>query len=268
MTETGLAYYAYCIVPADGLPELEGLTGVDRPFKVEVVTHGDLSAIVSRVRLQEFGAEALKQNLEDLAWLARTARAHNAVLARSLAADAVVPLRLCTIFADEAGVRDVLDRERQRLRKALSRLRGRTEWSVKMLADPRALKAATRARAPSPAATEAQGSGRDYFARKKLEQVAHEETRAVVARVVEETHARLRKEAAAATRLPPQDRRLSGHTGEMVLNGAYLVERSSAAAFAAIAKELGARHRDIGIAVDVSGPFAPYNFVGAGEPSQ
>ena len=50
----------------------------------------------------------------------------------------------------------------------------------------------------------------------------------------------------------------------MVLNGAYLVERSSAGKFAALAKELDARHRQIGLALELSGPFAPYNFVPAG----
>ena len=268
MTESGLAYYVYCIVPSGSLPQLEGLAGVDPSFEIGQLTQGGLSAIVSRVRLQEFGAEALKQNLEDLNWLARTARAHNAVLARALDADAVVPLRLFTIFADEVGVREVLDREREPLLEALSRLRGRTEWSVKVLADPRTLNAAARARTPSLAGAEAQGSGRTYFARKKLEQTAREETRAIVDRVVEETHTRLRREAAAATKLPPQDRRLSGRTGEMVLNGAYLVERSSAAAFAAVARELSARHREIGLALEVSGPFAAYNFVRAGEQSK
>ena len=263
MTESGLAYYVYCVVPDERLPELDGVAGVDPSYEVDRITQGGLSAIVSRVRLQEFGSEALKRNFEDLAWLARTARAHNAVLARLLDGDAVVPLRLCTIFADEAGVRGVLKRERGQLLDALSLLRGRIEWSVKMLVDARNLDAAAREHGSSLAGAEAQPSGHAYFARKKREQAVREEARAIVERAVEETHARLRSQATAATRLPPQDRRLSGRSGEMVLNGAYLVERSSTAAFAALAEELGSRHREIGLALELSGPFAPYNFVPA-----
>jgi Gas vesicle synthesis protein GvpL/GvpF len=265
MSETGLACYVYCIVPAGPLLSLEGLAGVDPSFEVGPITQGGLSAIVSRVRLREFGAEALRLNLEDLAWLARTARAHNAVLARALSAEAVVPLRLCTIFDDEAGVRGVLEREREPLLAALSQLRGRTEWSVKVLADTGALNAAARERGSAFAGAEAQGSGRAYFARKKLERTALDEARAIATRAVEETDARLRTHAAAATRLPPQDRRLSGRPGEMVLNGAYLVERSNTGAFAALAKELGARHRELGLTLEVTGPYAPYNFVPAVE---
>jgi hypothetical protein len=223
-----------------------------------------VSAVVSRVRLQEFGAEALKRNLEDLAWLERTARAHEAVLARVLAGEAVVPLRLFTIFVDEVGVRDALRREREPFLAALTRLRGRTEWSVKILADPRALEAASRERGSALAGAEAQGAGHAYFARKRVERGERDDARATIERAVEEAHARLRDQAAAATTLPPQDRRLSGRSGQMVLNGAYLVERSSAARFAAVTKELDARHREIGLTLELSGPFAPYNFVPSG----
>jgi hypothetical protein len=181
-----------------------------------------------------------------------------------LAADAVVPLRLCTIFADEDAVRDGLRRERERLLAALRRVRGRMEWSVKLLADPQALQAAAHERGSALAGADPPGSGRAYFARKKLEQAARDDVRAMIEWAAEETHARLREYAAGATTLPPQDRQLSGRSGEMVLNGAYLVERSSAPEFAALAKELEARHRGIGLALELSGPFAPYNFVPAG----
>lgn len=268
MIETALARYVYCIAPAGEVPSLEGLTGVDPAFEVGCLTQRDLSAVVSSVRPQEFGPEALKRNFEDLAWLERTARAHDTVLARVLVGSAVVPLRLCTIFTDEDGVRDVLRREREPLLAALRHVRGRAEWSVKLLADLSRLKAAV----PEPdsvlAEAGAQASGRAYFARKQRERVAREDARAMIERAVEETHACLCDQAAAATTLPPQHRQLSGRSGDMVLNGAYLVERSRAATFAAVAKELDARNRELGLTLELSGPFAPYNFVDAGRRSE
>jgi hypothetical protein len=265
MTETGLACYVYCIAPAGEVPTLEGLTGVDDSVAVGPVTEGDVTAVVSRVRSEEFTAEALKRSLEDLAWLERTARAHDAVLAHVLVGGAVVPLRLCTIFADQDGVRDVLRREREPLLAALGRVRGRMEWSVKLLADPRAIEGAARERSSALVGADAQTAGRAYFERKKFERVARDDARAMIEQAAEETHARLRDEAAAATRLPPQNRQLSGRSGEMVLNGAYLVERSSADKFAALTRELDARHRDIGLSLELTGPFAPYNFVSVGD---
>ena len=264
MSETELACYVYCIAPAGELPPLQGLAGIDPSFEIRCITEDGLSAVVSCVRSRDFAADALKEKLEDLAWLERTARTHDEVLARVLAGNAVVPLRLCTIFADEDGVREVLRRERESLMATLRRVRGRSEWSVKVLADPAALQSAVRERSSPVAEADEPAAGRAYFARKRLERVAKEDARARIERAAEETDACLRAHAADATRLPPQARQLSGRPGEMVLNGAYLVERSSAAEFAALTKALDARHRGTGLALELSGPFAPYNFVSGG----
>jgi len=269
MTEPTLGCYVYCVVRAGAHPWLDGLDGVDPTFPVELATHDNLSALVSKVRLEEFSAEALKRNLEDLGWVERTARAHDAVLARALAADALVPFRLCTIFTDEAHVRDMLERERDSLLEELERLRGHAEWSVKLLADPRRVEAAARERSPAFAATttnsEGQGAGRAFFERKKQDQTLRDEARAMAEAAAEEAHARLRGEAAAATLLPPQHPELSRRSGQMLLNGAYLVHRSKAAEFARVVSELGERHREIGLDLELSGPWAPYNFVAASE---
>jgi hypothetical protein len=268
MTDPDRACYVYCIAPAGEVPPLDGLAGVDPCFEVTCLTDGDLSAVVSRVRTEEFAADALKRNLEDLDWLERTARAHNEVLARMLAGNAVVPLRLCTIFGDEEGVRDVLRREHEPLLAALKRVHGHTEWSVKLLAEPQALQAATHERGSGRTGADVAGAGRAYFARKQLERVARVEAREIIEQAAEETHARLCEQATAATTLPPQDRQLSGRSGQMVLNGAYLVERSRANEFAAVARELDTRHHEIGLTLELSGPFAPYNFVSAAESSK
>jgi sRNA-binding protein len=265
MIETELACYVYCVVPAGEVPSLEGLAGIDPAFEIGCVTEDRLSAVVSRVRSADFAAEPLKQNLEDLAWLERTARAHDAVLARVLSGNAVVPLRLCTIFADEDGVRQVLRREREPLTAALRRVRGRSEWSVKVLADAGALQNVVREPGSPAGQADEPAAGHAYFARKKLERAAKEDARSRIERAAEETDAHLRAHAADATRLPPQARQLSGRPGEMVLNGAYLVERTSAAEFAALTRALDARHRGIGLALELSGPFAPYNFVSRGK---
>ena len=266
MNDARIGWYVYCVVAPEARPELEGVAGVDPDSGPTLLAHGDVSAVVSRVRLDEFGADALKRNLEDLGWLERTARAHDAVLARALAGEAVVPMRLCTIFTDEAHVRDMLELERDRLARALELLRGRAEWGVKVLADLGALEAAARERTPALAAagSESGGAGRAYFAHKKADQALRQEARSMAAAAAEETHTRLRDPAVAATLLPAQHPDLSRRSGEMVLNGAYLVDRSRGPAFEAIAEELAERHRPAGIQLELSGPWAPYNFVPEG----
>ena len=261
MTDAGPAWYVYCILAAGQPPRLDGVAGVDSTFGIGLLTEGNLTAVVSRVRPEEFGAEALKVNFEDLDWLARVARTHNRLLGHILNDQAVVPLRLCTIFADESAVRDVLKRERHGFIEALARLRDRAEWSVKALADTRSLVPAVTEHRLARAGAGAPGTGRAFFERKKVERGARDEARALVEQAVEEIHQRLTRQAAAGIRLPPQSQQLSGHPGEMALNGAYLVDRPRADEFAARVNELAARHREIGLTLHVSGPFAAYNFV-------
>jgi hypothetical protein len=162
----------------------------------------------------------------------------------------------------------MLEREREPLLDALERLRGHAEWSVEVLVDPRRLEAAARERRPALAATGEAGAespGRAFFARKKLDRALHAEARAMAEAAAEEVHGRLDQDAAASTVLPPQHPELSRRAGQMVLNGAYLVDRARAREFAATAAELGDRHRAMGLEVELSGPWAPYNFVPARE---
>jgi hypothetical protein len=62
-------------------------------------------------------------------------------------------------------------------------------------------------------------------------------------------------------RLPAQNRELSGHTGDMVLNAAYLVEAGAAGELHDVAAELQERHAESGARIELSGPWPPYNFV-------
>ena len=120
----GHALWAYCVLRAgDRFPD--SLPGVDPEAPVQPLEDEGLVVLISRVPMAEFGEEPLRENLNDLPWLERVARAHESVLEGALSGGPIVPLRLCTIFADEAGVRAMLDREGRQLREALERLDGR-----------------------------------------------------------------------------------------------------------------------------------------------
>jgi hypothetical protein len=227
------------------------------PDDVEPIADGELVVLTSRVPRDEFAAEPLREHLNDLEWLERVARRHEAVLEQALEHATVVPLRLCTIFDDADGVRRMLEREREALSHALARLGGRQEWGVKLLVDGDRL-AATAA----PAGDRAHGEGgAAYLARRRHEWEARDAARALAIALVDEVDGSLRAVAVDAVRLPAQNRELSGHKGDMVLNAAYLVEARAAGDLHAIAGELQQRHSDFGVRVELTGPWPPYNFV-------
>jgi hypothetical protein len=244
--------WAYCVLRDAADPEVD--------TEVEAIEEGGLTVLVSRVAESEFAAEPLRQNLNNLDWLERVARSHEAVLDSVLGTATMVPLRLCTLFEDEESARRMLERERPALEHALGELEGRQEWGAKLLVDPAALR--ERVQAPGAGATEATGgSGAAYLRQRRAERETRDEARALARGLAEDVHDRLAAVAVDAVTRPPQNRDLSGHQGEMLLNAAYLVETTRVDELRDAAAELEARHAPLGARVQLTGPWPPYNFV-------
>jgi hypothetical protein len=258
--ESALGLYLYGIVRANVriTGELLGVDGRNNAFLLE---GNELAAIVSSVPLEEFGEEALRENLNEVAWLEEKARAHEGVLEALLESTTVVPTRLCTIFSDEKQVREMMSRERAALLEALERLEGKAEWGVKAFAESGALERAALERADEEADEEPVSPGAAYMDRRRREARARENAEEIVDRWAQEIHERLARCATEALLNPLQRREVSGRDGDMLLNGVYLVEDEGVERFRELASELGEEYRARGVAVEVTGPWPAYNFV-------
>ncbi|MEV0263225.1 GvpL/GvpF family gas vesicle protein [Streptomyces sp. NPDC050617] len=270
---TGELLYAYAVArdAEDADAALEAVGGVCGG-PVRTVRHLGLAALVSPVPAADFDEAGLRKRLEDLPWLSEVARAHQRVVDAASRERCVLPLRLATVYRDEAGLRRVLAAEREEFGSVLDRLEGRVEWGVKAYATAAPGAEGEGGRPAADAASEgSQGSGssggsagsarsgRDYLRRRGAQRRAREERwqRADErARLVHETLAAL----AEGVRLhPPQDARLSGDPDRNVLNAAYLVRRERSSAFTSRVGEL-AQAAD-GVRLELTGPWAPYSFV-------
>ena len=196
------------------------------------------------------------------------ARAHEAVLERVLAETTIVPLRLCTIYESEDGVREMLEREHDSLARALDTLAGRQEWGVKVLADEERLTEEARSRSAEAAALEeeldARTGGGAYMLRRRLERHVRDAADALASELAEQVHAQLQDWASDAVALAPQNPELSGHEGRMLMNGAYLVETERVDGLHALVSDLEERHRSLGVRIELTGPWPPYNFLSGG----
>jgi Gas vesicle synthesis protein GvpL/GvpF len=263
--DLGDALWAYCVLHAE-TPAPAHLTGVHEAG-VRRVESGALAALVSPVPLAEFGADPLRANLNDLEWLERTARSHERVLDAALAAGTLVPLRLCTIYENDDSVTEMLERESGPLLEALERLEGHEEWGVKLLVDRAFLEDEARRTSPEVPALEAEleglSGGGEYMLRRRLERHVRELADRLATEVAEDVHGRLEALAADAVTLPAQNRELSGRPGDMLVNGAYLVEADRVQRLGELARELEEQHRAVGAQVELTGPWPPYNFAGA-----
>jgi Gas vesicle synthesis protein GvpL/GvpF len=249
-----LGLYAYCVIDARQAPPPS--EGVDARYRTSVLVAGQLGVVASEVPRSEFSAPTLNERLEDMKFLERIARTHDEIAFGAHATGVACPLPLCTIFSGPESAREMLTREGERLRGVLARIRGRDEWSVKVLAERSA-----RATGRSQALVTNSSPGHAFFERRRAERDRDRELDDDLTRTVGELHHALEQNASESRFLKAQHRAVSGHQGEMVLNTSYLVGRSGSQRFAALVKELAAGRRHRGLTVALSGPFAPYTFV-------
>lgn len=232
---------------------LTGLTGVGGS-SVCTISSAGLDAVVSLVDLADFGAEALRRNLEDIAWLESAAHAHHRVVTAAGGLGPVVPARLATVYHGPAGIADLLAERRPELTAALDRLTGRGEWGVQAFAVP---DGSTAADVPVDTGTGG-GSGAAYLRRRRAQLTARESGLQAAQASADAVHGALAARAEAASLHRPQDRKLSGEPGAMLLNGAYLVDAGRAAEFADAVTDLAQHHP--AIRLKLTGQWPPYSF--------
>jgi gas vesicle protein GvpL/GvpF len=251
------AIYVYGVVPAETSAALfADVRGVDASEATTLITHGGLAAVAGRVRLDEFGEEALAANLRSAEWLEANVRAHDEVLAAAVGRATVVPFRFGAVYESEDHVRTMLA-ERRDVTEALNRLAGAIELGVNAYLDEERFRA--RFAAERGVASEEAESGRAYMQRRQLERELDSAVGSFAAEIAQQAHERLAASAQDA-RVNPVRPAVSGGRGEMVLNGAYLVSTGHEDTFRAAVTELGSRYADDGVAFELTGPWPPYNF--------
>ncbi|QNS03261.1 GvpL/GvpF family gas vesicle protein [Streptomyces xanthii] len=253
--------YVYAVCRPLGVPLRAGLTGVAGAPPRELA-HRGLVAVVGDVPERDFAQEPLRARLEDLDFLAATARAHEHVVTALARVTTPLPLRLVTVFRDDDAVRALLEEQADLFRARLDRLCGRVEWGVKVYLEP-APEEPEPARDPDRAERTAAPTGRDYLRRRSAARTAHEETLRRAERVTQDLHADLAGRSAATRLHRSQPPELAGTRDRNTLNAAYLVDRSRSAAFV---KHIGTvADRLPGLRVELTGPWAGYSFTGETE---
>jgi len=247
VSETGT--YVYAAGRNIDEQPLEGLEGVgDAP--VRVIGHRELHAVVSSVDLAEFGEAALRRNLENLAWVEKTARRHDEIVRRVAAiTSALAPFRLVTIYRSDDAARDRLEELYDDLVRALDRVDRRSEWSVKAFCRVQ----------PAPSAPSAPaGSGVAYLERRRAEIRDRQDAATEQQLLADQLFWDLVPAAAATRRLSAQDQRLTGRRETMALNVAFLVDDERSTDFFELVNATRARYPSLD--VEVNGPWPPYSF--------
>jgi hypothetical protein len=200
--------------------------------------------------------------LQQLDWVAPRALAHEAVVEHFLAAPAVLPMQLFTMFTgDERAVEHVV-RDRRRIAGILKRIEGQVEWGLRLTLDldankpAGARKDAARSRRSSRNASE---GGAAYLARKR-DQLDWARTRLKKGRSeANRMYRAVSREATAARRRTATERAAPG--SRLLLDAAFLVPARRATAFRAAVGRHARALKGAGLTVSLTGPWPAYNFI-------
>jgi len=254
----GRATYLYAVVAGAREPAVSGAPGGPPgvgPLRWVSVADG-LWVAVADAPLPPYSAAAIEKRLKDLDWVSACAVAHERVVEHVSRLGTAIPMKLFTLFSNDARAAAELGRSRTRLRTVLRRIEGRQEWGVRVSVDEAT--ARTRARERAQRATEGLSAGAGFLTRKRQE---HKEVRDIVdlgRTAADEVFEAVARHSDETQRRPPA----AAEPGlRLLLDAAFLVPVTRVAAFRESVRRQAERLAPHGYRVVLTGPWPAYNFV-------
>jgi len=253
------ATYVYALISARRQPSLgrvpRGLPSAGPVRLLEIVDVRPRQwLVVSTVPLDRYGEAAIRKGLNDLAWVSRAAVGHERVIDAFHGVEAVLPMKLFTIFSTDArAIEDVRD-DASRIAGLLRRVSGRREWGVRV-----ALDRSAPGKTAKKTTREAKTAGAGYLTHKK----AARDERADQARRAFDAAADVYRMAAPLATLARKRSvsELPGGGGALLLDAVFLVPIRREASFRKTISRQEQAARKSGCRVMLSGPWPPYSFV-------
>lgn len=247
-----------CFARPSALHAGDGSDEDGAPLVLEVQ---DVAAFFRSLGSAELTAETLDRNLQDPAWIIPQVLLHEQIIKQVMLHSPVLPVRFGAFFSSLESLEKLLVRRRSMISRFLDDIAGKEEWGVKgfvnvgsacdwlLASEPRF--AERHRQLPLP-------PGARYFQEKKLRAEIEKEAKTWGRALADQIHTELASGAMELRRLRTQGRREPGR--ELAFHYAVLLPRDSAAGLQDLVSRIGAREARRGLAMEISGPWPPYNF--------
>jgi len=245
--------YVFCLIRSDRQPTMrrvsEGMPGGQDLRAIEVGEN--LWAIVQSVPEAGYSETALTRGLQNLDWVGPRAIAHERVIESFLSARALLPMPVFTLFTSDDRALQHVRSDGVRIHRLLKRVEGRVEWGLRLTFDEKGARAKVSSRPVT--------SGTEFLARKR-EMLSINRTRLKEAQgIADRVYKSMSPLATAAQRRTSLERAAPG--SRLLLDAAFLVSAGKSAAFRSAVRRETRDLRAAGIAVSLTGPWPPYNFI-------
>jgi hypothetical protein len=213
-----------------------------------------MSLVVADVPSESFDAKTIEARLNDLDWVSRCGAAHHAVPDALIDLQAVIPLRLFTLFSSEARALSAFRKSRSRIARALARVKGRQEWVLRIgRPDPGKTVARPDVRTMVPGSGDGKSGTSFLQAKADVKRGRSERARRVAteaARVFERLGALA--DASTARPIPPGT--------SLLLDAAFLIPKRRTARLQRTLTKHAQVLLDDGCQISLTGPWPPYSF--------
>jgi len=255
------AFYVFCFARSGLVPDLNmtGLDGEGRIFKLDCQS---VSAILCEVPLDQFSGPAAETTLQDPEWVGPRAIRHGGVIQEVMNYSPVLPVRFGTLFSSEESLDGFLRSKLNDIARFLAHVTDKDEWAVRGLCSKSQVKDRLFAERVSAEAENlaSLSTGLRYFKeikiRSEVEQELGKTLRSVLKAIGDDLAACAEEWHRREILLP------SKGIGDMetVANWAFLVSRGDVESFKSHVLRADADHQDMGVRLELSGPWPPYSF--------
>jgi hypothetical protein len=254
--------YLYGFIPAHTPPPSGGVSGLDdRP--VRVLELGSFAAAVSDLEAAEYGEGAMEVRLKDLAWVAERGARHETVVTWFSDHASILPARMLTVFSSASALTAEASQKKAEIEDGLARYRDLREWDLKVAYDAKSLAGNLGSFSEAAAALdreiESATPGRRYLLEKRRADVAQAEAGSVARRLAQDLLNDLRP---FTERILELANPLGRNEAPVVLNAALLVQKGRGDELEEAASRAISSMRAVGVSTTLSGPWAPYRFIG------
>jgi hypothetical protein len=252
--------YLYCLTSS--APSYDDADVNNMIFSIE---HNGLFVMAKYVSDLEFSEENIKKNISDEQWLNKHAREHISMISKIMEKNTVIPFNFGTIYKSNERLIEFLDKNTIALFKVLKYLENKEEWSVKIFCDKNKIVQNISTLSDNIADIEYQikssTPGKAYILGKKRDEILENE--------ISKIYNTYSKNLFSALKSYTDEYRLNlilsndvtGRDEDMIVNATFLIQKQNLIDFIKKTDELVLEYDNIGLYLDVTGPWPPYTFV-------
>ncbi|PAD22700.1 GvpL/GvpF family gas vesicle protein [Terribacillus saccharophilus] len=260
--------YLYGIVPANELDvtPFSPFTGIDKEQKATIARYGDIAAIYTEVDAEAYEGEALETRMkDDLEWLQESAMHHHEVLLSLQKQYTLIPMKFCTIYLSQGSLEEKLCEQAETIETLFTRIKGSEEWNLKIYCDDEPLREHVLQHSPSIKEKmneiETLPPGRQFFEKRKIDQLVDDELEKEKNQFCEQIHAELTEIASEEKVKTAWSKDVTGRELEMSWNSVYLIQKNQVEAFLELVQQKNEESASSGWKFEATGPWPAYHFV-------